>query len=357
EINVPLPNFENLFENVQLYVDDGVRTSVEEKGHGLQRSVIFAILRTYAKFIRSKSEKEKERSIIFAIEEPELYLHPLAQRVMMEVLRDISKEADHQIIYTTHSSTFVDIAHFDEICLMRREQINGQWKSTVTQLSMEDMIRDLKIRHPKTNPTPESMREWYSHACKSARSEGFFARKVVIVEGPTEEYAFPIYSKALGYDMDKEGVAVISSEGKGQIDRLYRLFNEFKIPCYIIFDIDKNNRDQNTRKLSKELLNLMGWEGKEIPPVIIERKFAAFGEKFEETMKKEIADYSSLEERAKDFLGITKENKPLLARYIAKKLVEKGENEGNPAKYVPPTIKKIIKRIKEVIWEGSILRK
>jgi len=359
EINFPIPDLEKLFGNVEIYVDDGVRTSVKEKGHGLQRSVIFAILRTYAELIRSKSkdEKEREKSIIFAIEEPELYLHPLAQKVMMEVLREISKVSDHQVIYSTHSSPFVDVAHFDEICLMRRERNKGQWESRVTQLSMEDMICDLKVRHPHTNPTPESMRDWYSHVCGPARSEGFFARKVVIVEGPTEEYALPIYSKALGYDMDKEGIAIINSGGKGQIDRLYRLFNEFKIPCYIIFDIDKSNSDSEARRLSNELFDLMKWSSKEIPPVIIEKRFAAFEEKFEETMKKEISDYPSLEKEAKEFLGITRESKPLIARNITKKLFEKGEAEGDPTKYVPLTIKKIIKRIKEVTWEGSILKK
>lgn len=359
EINVPLPDFEDLFERVQVYIDDGVRTSVEEKGHGLRRSVIFAILRTYAELIRSKSEeeKEKERSIIFAIEEPELYLHPLAQRVMMEVLRDISKEADNQIIYSTHSGTFVNIVHFDEICLMRREQINDQWKSTITQLSMDDMIQDLKFRHPHSNPTPESMRERYSHVCSPVRSEGFFARKIVIVEGLTEEYVLPIYSKALGYNMDKEGVAVISSGGKDQIDRLYRLFNEFRIPCYIIFDVDKTQGSADSRRTSKELLELMGWSGADLPSSsIIERQFTAFEEKFEEVMKKEASDYSSLIEEAKKFLGV-KEKTSLVEKYVANKLVKKGEKEGDPAKYVPPTIKEIIKGIKEVTWEGSILRK
>jgi len=361
EIRFPIPSLENLFENTEIFIDDGIRTSVEEKGHGLQRSVIFAILRTYAELIRRKSnnnnEKRKEKSIIFAIEEPELYLHPLAQRVMMEVLREISEINDHQVIYTTHSSTFVDITHFDEICLMRRERKDGEWESSVTQLSMDDMIRDLKVRHPHTTPTPESMREWYSHACGSARSEGFFARKVVIVEGFTEEYALPIYSKALGYDLDREGVSIINSGGKGQIDRLYRLFNEFKIPCYIIFDIDKDSEDSQTVKQSKELLDLMGWSSNNIPPVIIERNFTAFRETFEKAMMNEIADYSSLKDEAKQHLGITKESKPLIARYIAKKLIEKGEKEGDPTKYVPETIKEIIKRIKEVAWEGSILKK
>jgi len=45
-------------------VDDGFRTSIEAKGHGLQRSLIFAILRVYAELIRkgSSTAGEKEKS-------------------------------------------------------------------------------------------------------------------------------------------------------------------------------------------------------------------------------------------------------------------------------------------------------
>ena len=358
EIEFPFPDLESMFSSVRIYVDDGLRTSVETKGHGLQRSIIFAILRAYADLIRGGEtvEEEKDKSVIFAIEEPELYLHPQAQRTMMQVLRTISEGKD-QVIYSTHSSLFVDIAYFDEICLMRREQIEGHWKSTVTQLSMDAMISDLKTRFPKTSPTPQSMRDRYSHVYSATRSEGFFARKVVLVEGPTEEYAIPVYSQALGYDMDRAGVSVISSGGKGQIDRLLRIFNEFRIPCYIIFDGDKSSDDPESRRLTMALLELMEWHMRDSPSTMVERRFAVFEEKFEETMKKEITEYLSIAEEARKVLGLKSETGgPLIARYMARKLVEKGKEEGDPSKYVPPIIKQIIEKIKELEWEGSILR-
>ena len=358
EIEFPFPDLESMFSSVRIYVDDGLRTSVETKGHGLQRSIIFAILRAYADLIRGGEtvEEEKDKSVIFAIEEPELYLHPQAQRTMMQVLRTISEGKD-QVIYSTHSSLFVDIAYFDEMCLMRREQIEGHWKSTVTQLSMDAMICDLKTRFPQTSPTPQSMRDRYSHVYSATRSEGFFARKVVLVEGPTEEYAIPVYSQALGYDMDRAGVSVISSGGKGQIDRLLRIFNEFRIPCYIIFDGDKSSDDPESRRLTMALLELMEWHMRDSPSTMVERRFAVFEEKFEETMKKEVPEYLSIAEEARKVLGLKSETGgPLIARYMARKLVKKGKEEGDPSKYVPPTIKQIIEKIKELEWEGSILR-
>jgi len=128
-------------------------------------------------------------------------------------------------------------------------------------------------------------------------------------------------------------------------------------PCYIIFDIDQNSNDTETVKQSRELLDLIGWSNDAIPPVIIEKRFAAFRETFEETIMNEVSDYSLLREEAKKHLGITKESKPLITWYIAKKLVERGESEGDPAKYVPTKIKKIVRKIKETTWEGSILKR
>jgi len=40
-------------------------------------------------------------------------------------------------------------------------------------------------------------------------------------------------------------------------------------------------------------------------------------------MMNEIADYSSLKNEAKKHLGITKESKPLIARYIPRSLLKK----------------------------------
>lgn len=358
EINVPIPEFEIMFSDVEIYIDDGFKTSVETKGHGLQRSVIFSILRAYAELVRTGDVSEqKDRSIVFAIEEPELYLHPQAQRIMMQTLREISAGKD-QVVYCTHSGTFVDIAHFDEICLMKREKVDGHWRSAVTQLSMDALINDLKTRHPNTSPTPESMRERYSYVYGGTRNEGFFARKVVLVEGPTEEYSLPIYSAALEYNMDKEGVSVIATGGKGQMDRLLRVFNEFQVPCYVAFDADKSKTDAEGRRVNKELLELMGEPASETPPTMIRARFAVFEEKIETTLKEEIPEYDSLVSEAKEQLGISGDSgKPLIARYIAKKLVKKGEIEGDKAKYVPTSIKGVIEKVRLLKWEGSVLRR
>jgi putative ATP-dependent endonuclease of OLD family len=346
-----------MFNGVEVFVNDGIRTSVEAKGHGLQRSIIFSILRAYAELARKGEPADpKDRSIIFAIEEPELYLHPQAQRIMMHTLREISKGLD-QVIYSTHSASFVDIAYFDQILLMRREKLNGHSPiSIVTQLSMDDLIKDLTVRCPDVKPTPESMRDRYSYVYGGTRDEGFFARKVVLVEGITEECSFPIYSAALGYDLDKEGVSIIGSGGKGQMDRLLRIFNEFRIPCYVIFDADNNKADAEGKRINRELLAMLGEPPNDTPQTTIKDKYAVFEQEIEATLKTEIEVYDTLASEAKGNLGLTSDSgKPLIARYIARKLVEKGKNDGDPSKYIPNSIKTIVEKVKILRWQCSVL--
>jgi hypothetical protein len=52
---------------------------------------------------------------------------------------------------------------------------------------------------------------------------------------------------------------------------------------------------------------------------------------------------------AKSKLGIKIDTgKPLIARYVAKKLVEKGEAEGDLGKYIPPVISHILEKVKGI---------
>jgi predicted ATP-dependent endonuclease of OLD family len=357
EIEMAMPQLRDVFGGAKIYADDGVRTTIETKGHGMQRSMIFTILRAYAELshVRKAAEKAEERTTIFAIEEPELYLHPQSQRTLMSVFREIASGRD-QIIYSTQSSLFVDISHFDQICIMRREKKEESYKSYPTQLSMSTMIEDLKVRKG-VDATEEGIREQYSHAFNPMVNEGFFADKVVIVEGPSEQYALPIYADALGYNLDRKNISVVHSDGKGQMDRLFRVFNGFEIPTYLWFDGDKDHKDKDVRDKTLELLELLDDSVEKIEDIEtkVSDKYAMLEYNLEETLKDELEDYKKLIQQAVETLGPT--GKPLKHRFIANKLKRRVDEGESSEGVLPKTIIKIVKKIEELSYSGSILRK
>ena len=352
EIEFQTPTLEILLTTPRLFADDGFRNIITNKGHGLQRATLFAILQCYSELVTG-SGADKRRGLIFAVEEPELYMHPQAQRTIRRVFQDICNEGD-QVIFSTHSALLLDVAYFDEI--VRTEAIqegDGEDKRVYTrvwQLPVQRMIDDLTARHHQAQPTPESMRELYANAYHPNRSEGFFAKKIILVEGATEHYSLPIYADALGYPLDGLNISVVDSGGKGPIDRLYRIFNELGIPCYMLFDYDKDSSDAETTRKSRELLEMVG-ESPDVPAqVLIKDQVACFPSKWEVDLAGEIPDYQNLAQEARTTLGYPGDSgKPLVARYIARSLTSQ------EPPFVPQSLQDIIGKAVEVEWEQTCL--
>ena len=214
---------------------------------------------------------------------------------------------------------------------------------------MEDMIDDLKGRH-NIDASSDSIRELYSHAYHPNRSEGFFARSIILVEGATEQYALPIYAEAAGYPFDSLNISVVDSGGKGTMDRLYRIFNELGIPCFILFDYDKNNGDNNDIEKSKELLAMMNEDTEPPKEILVRDKVACFPDTWEVDLASEIPNVEDLTAKARRELGLhSNSGKPLIARYIAKKLTS------NDPPTIPSSIKTILEKAVSVRWEGCCL--
>lgn len=102
------PIFDDLLKNFDTTINDGIETTAAEKGDGMQRALMLAILQAYAKF--RKSNEEVGKSFLFFIDEAELHLHPSAQRKLKNVLIELSINED-QVFINTHSSVLVVDEH------------------------------------------------------------------------------------------------------------------------------------------------------------------------------------------------------------------------------------------------------
>ena len=66
EIEFQTPSLEVVLTSPRIFADDGFRNVVENKGHGLQRAIIFSIIRCYSELITGKGE-QKKRTMILAV--------------------------------------------------------------------------------------------------------------------------------------------------------------------------------------------------------------------------------------------------------------------------------------------------
>lgn len=224
-IGVEAPDIERIFQlGTSITLDDGIPTGVAEKGHGLQRSLIFALMRVWAAEARRgqvpEAEEIRERSYIFAFEEPELFIHPQMCRATYEFLKQISRT--DQIFICTHSPHFIDMEDYKHIVVVNKPnlEIGTQVKRVRRELfEGEKKKRFNMIRF--FNPD---------------RNELFFAGKVVLVEGATEKVVLPLLGRRMGcFD---HRVSIIDCGSKFNLTLFIEILNAFEIPYLVIHDED-----------------------------------------------------------------------------------------------------------------------
>jgi len=226
-ISVDPPDLDHLFQlGTSVELDDGLRTNVESKGHGLQRSLIFALMRVWAAESRRHIGPEtgvlRERSNIFAFEEPELFLHPQVCRATYEALKEIS--TTDQILLCTHSSHFVNMEDYRSLALIRKP---SQDQGTEAMRVTTDLFEGDEERKKRFN-----MIRFFN----PDRNEVFFARKVALVEGATEKAIVPAVGRRLG--IFDHSVSLVDCAGKFNLTLYMRVLNAYRIPYLAIYDED-----------------------------------------------------------------------------------------------------------------------
>ncbi len=202
----------DFYKNLELVIKDhGFSISATEVGEGFQNAIVLAILRAF--------EETKRQGAILLIEEPEMFLHPQMQRSLYKTLRKIGET--NQVIYTTHSPHFVSVPDYGDVLLVRRNQ-EGTY-----------VIQSSLAAEPKR-------REKFLKELDPERSELFFARRLLLVEGDTEKLTYPAYAAKLKLDLDRAGATIVEVGGKRNLKDFAELAISFQIPVGIVLDKDSS---------------------------------------------------------------------------------------------------------------------
>jgi predicted ATP-dependent endonuclease of OLD family len=197
KFEVAAPIFDDLLKNFSTSIDDGVETSAEEKGDGMQRALMLAIIQAYADF--RKGNDDLGKSFLFFIDEAELHLHPTAQRNLKNVLHVLSQDTD-QVFINTHSSVFVADNYANQ-SILKVEKANGETDiETSTDLDKPYIIFELLGGSP---------------------SDLLLPKNFLIVEGESE---FELLTRVIKrFYPDKPAIQIIKA--KGDIDQAKRSIN------------------------------------------------------------------------------------------------------------------------------------
>lgn len=115
------PSVDEFLKNYNTKVNDGVDTNADQKGDGMQRALMLAIIKTHADYRRQDS---LGRQFIFFIDEAELHLHPTAQRQLKSALLELTASVD-QVFITTHSPVLIADDHSKQ-SIFRVEKTNHE---------------------------------------------------------------------------------------------------------------------------------------------------------------------------------------------------------------------------------------
>ena len=221
---------------VKVVNDGGYPTDVGRQGHGLQRTLVIAVLQELADALAAEDSSGNEappaKSLMLAIEEPELYQHPLQARTLAVALRDLARVEGEarapQIAYSTHSEHFVRPALFEDLRIVSR---NGSGASSVVATDPGAVQRALKVVGLVDQERQVRL------TLASSLSQAVFAKGVVLCEGKTDAAMLEAVA-AVDRPLEHDGIAVANCHGKSIIPIALAILAEFEIPTFVLFDAD-----------------------------------------------------------------------------------------------------------------------
>lgn len=206
--------FSDINRSIQMFVhtaNSSQSLPLTRQGSGTQNALVLALLIHLS---------ELQGNTIVSVDEPELSLHPHAQRYLMGKL----KEAGFQLILATHSPAVAESFDLTDIRLLQHRGENLQAFSIDTSAITKVLSNTFTI-------------------LKRKLVEAYFSQAVLLVEGDTEEGAFMGFNTSLrksgkGLDLDKQELTLFNVGGYTEIDQILDALRPLPVRKIMLLDND-----------------------------------------------------------------------------------------------------------------------
>ena len=194
---------------------------LSKQGMGTRALITMLLFRAYMTW-KQKHVTDEALHPFVSLEEPEVHLHPHAQRALFQQIRKIPG----QKIVSTHSPYVCSQASVTEFLHFTKtgSETRVTWCDAVDPISGKQLL------------TAEDIRR-IDREVMNTRGDIVFCRCLIMFEGETEEQAIPAF--ATGYwptHPHEFGISFVGVGGSGKYLPFLRLAKEFNIPWVILSD-------------------------------------------------------------------------------------------------------------------------
>ncbi len=200
------------------------RSPVSKQGSGIRNAMVLSGLLLLA---RRAKQKHDAPTLIVAVEEPELSLHPHAQRYLLGALQD----AATQLIVSTHSPTVAQSFKLEALALVRRDRGAVQIK-----------------RMPSLGGKATAFHKQIARHAPGVLADAYFSEAVLLVEGPTDRAALSEFSRVCAAEhpaagLDRMVLSIIDVGGiSGNVNLADALREGLGIPVGAL--VDRKGEDE-----------------------------------------------------------------------------------------------------------------